>query len=67
MHFTIAKVLTYEPDRGGLLFQLAPRVLMNLDDVEKTKLVSLGSRVRYQLLVAGTLDKITEYRTWLEQ
>jgi len=65
MHFTIAKVLTYEPDRGGLLFQLAPRVLMNLDDVEKTKLVSLGSRVRYQLLVAG--DKIAEYRTWLEQ
>ncbi|MEN8216996.1 MAG: FtsX-like permease family protein [Pseudomonadota bacterium] len=64
MHFTIAKVLTYEPDRGGLFFQLAPRVLMNLDDVEKTKLVSLGSRVRYQLLVAG--DKITEYRTWLE-
>jgi len=63
MQFTIAKALTYEPDRGGLLFQLAPRVLMNLDDVEKTKLVSLGSRVRYQLLVAG--DKMAEYRTWL--
>jgi putative ABC transport system permease protein len=67
MHFTIEKVLTYEPDRGGLFFQLAPRVLMNLDDVEKTKLVGVGSRVRYLLLVAGALDKMAGYRTWLEK
>jgi putative ABC transport system permease protein len=65
MSFTIAKVLTYEPDRGGLFFQVAPRVLMNLVDVEKTQLLGVGSRVRYRLLVAG--DKITTYRHWLEQ
>jgi putative ABC transport system permease protein len=66
MRFTIQKVLTYEPDRGGLFFQFAPRILMNLADLEKTGLVGIGSRVKYRLLVAGTFDKIATYRTWLE-
>ncbi|EDN68841.1 Protein of unknown function DUF214 [Beggiatoa sp. PS] len=65
MLFTIAKVLTYEPDRGGLFFQVAPRVLINLADVEKTQLLGVGSRVRYRLLVAGPEDKIATYRHWL--
>jgi putative ABC transport system permease protein len=65
MRFIIDKVLTYEPDRAGLFFQFAPRVLMNLADVEKTQLVGIGSRVTYQLLVAG--EKIVAYRTWLEK
>ena len=29
------KVLTYEPDRGGDLFNIAPRLLMNLADLER--------------------------------
>jgi putative ABC transport system permease protein len=66
MRFNIAKVLTYEPDRGGRFFQIAPRVLMNLADVEKTQLLTAGSRVRYRLLVAGSLENISTYRSWLE-
>ncbi|MCP4008032.1 MAG: ABC transporter permease, partial [Proteobacteria bacterium] len=31
-------LLTFEPDRGGSLFNLAPRVLMNLDDLHDTGL-----------------------------
>jgi len=48
LRFTISKVLTYEPDRGGLFFQFAPRILMNLADLDKTGLVGIGSRVKYR-------------------
>lgn len=65
--FTIGKLLHYEPDRSGFLLQLAPRVLMNLNDIEKTKLVSAGSRVRHYLLISGETDKISVYRQWLQK
>jgi len=42
-----------EPDRGGSLFQLAPRLLINYADMQKTGLVGAGSRVRYRLLLRG--------------
>jgi putative ABC transport system permease protein len=66
MFFIIDKVLTFEPDRGGTFFQLSPRVLMSRVDVEKTRLLGAGSRVKYGLLVAGALAEIASYRTWLE-
>jgi putative ABC transport system permease protein len=66
MFFIIDKVLTFEPDRSGTFFQLAPRVLMNRADVEKTQLLGAGSRVKYGLLVAGALTEIANYRAWLE-
>ena len=34
--FTASRVLSYEPDRGGDLFQLAPRVLLNAADLPST-------------------------------
>ncbi len=64
--FRIARVLTLEPDRGGDLIRLAPRILMNLADVEATGLVLPGSRVRHRLLVAGDQAALKAYRTWLE-
>ncbi|OQW94297.1 MAG: ABC transporter permease [Beggiatoa sp. IS2] len=63
----ITKVLTHEPDQSGQFFQLAPRLLMNLDDVAKTQLIGVGSRVRYHSLLAGDWDKITHYREWLQK
>ncbi|MDN5851186.1 MAG: FtsX-like permease family protein, partial [Nitrococcus sp.] len=49
----IARLLTLEPDRGGLLFSLAPRVMMNPADLPATDLIHPASRVRYELLLAG--------------
>lgn len=59
-------VITYEPDRGGDLFSLAPRLLMNLADVPATQLVQFGSRVNYRLLLAGTPAALAEWRAWLQ-
>lgn len=52
--FRVAKILTFEPDRGGQGFSLAPRALMNLKDVEKTHVLQAGSRQTYYLLMTGS-------------
>ena len=59
---TVTAVLTYEPDRGGDLFNIAPRLLLNLADVPATGLILPGSRVRYSLLVAGSADAVAAFR-----
>lgn len=62
---TVGRVLTYEPDRGGSLFSIAPRLLMNAADIPGTKLLQPGSRVRYRLLLAGEQQDIAAFRTWM--
>ncbi|NIR32815.1 MAG: FtsX-like permease family protein [Gammaproteobacteria bacterium] len=63
----VARMLTYEPDRGADLFSIAPRVLMNLGDVADTGLVQPGSRVTHGLLMAGAPERIGRFRSWLEE
>ena len=46
--FKVSAVITHEPDRGGLIFSIAPRLLMNQTDVPATGLIQPGSRVRYR-------------------
>lgn len=61
----VAAILTYEPDRGVNFFGVAPRLLINLDDLPETGLVQVGSRVRYHLLVAGDDREVRAFRDWL--
>ncbi len=63
---TVARVLSYEPDRGGDLFSIAPRLLMNLGDVPNTQLIGPGSRVTYRLLIAGAPEALAEYQRWAQ-
>lgn len=58
----ITAILTYEPDRSGNMFSLAPRLLMNLEDLPATGLEQEGSRIRYMLLVAGEQKQVEKYR-----
>jgi putative ABC transport system permease protein len=58
----VAKVLTYEPDRGGDLFNIAPRLLMNRADLDITRLILPGSRIQYRLLLGGESESIDKYR-----
>lgn len=61
----LGRVLAYEPDRGGEVFAIAPRLMMSLDDVPATGLIAPGSRVSYNLLLAGPRQAVAEYRDWL--
>ncbi|MEW5757716.1 MAG: FtsX-like permease family protein [Pseudomonadota bacterium] len=56
-------VLASEPDQSeGMLFNLAPRLMMNLADLPATGLVQPASRVRYRLLMAGEAAAIQSFR-----
>ncbi len=63
--FGVDAILTLEPDRGVSFFNIAPRLMMHLDDVAATGLIQPGSRVWYQLLAAGPRDAIEAYEAWL--
>lgn len=63
--FTVAEVLAVEPDRGGELFHIAPRVLMHIADVAPTQLVQPASRVTHRLLLAGDAAAIADFRKQL--
>lgn len=63
--FKLAAVLRFEPDRGGDLFSIAPRLMMNRSDVASTGLIQFGSRVSYRLLIAGDESRVEQYRAWL--
>lgn len=64
--FIVDKILSYEPDRGGDIFNIAPRLLMNESDVESTGLILPGSRVQYRLLLGGESNQITRFRESIE-
>jgi putative ABC transport system permease protein len=51
--FTVARLITVEPDRGAQFINFAPRVMLNLADLPSTELIQPGARVTYRLLVAG--------------
>lgn len=63
-HLAVSAVLTQEPDRAGVLFNIAPRLLMNIQDIPATGLIQEGSRVSYRLLVAGEVGTVELFRAW---
>ena len=65
--FEIDAILTSEPGRGGDLFNVAPRVLMNYADIDATQLIQPGSRIKYSLLVAGSASDILSYRSYVSE
>lgn len=61
---TVESLVEQEPDRGGDLFQMAPRLLMNAADLDRAGLLIDGSRARYALLISGNDQQIERYRQW---
>jgi putative ABC transport system permease protein len=57
----VSAILLREPSRGGDMFGFAPRLMMNAEDLASTNLIQFGSRVKYQLLLASSPQKITQY------
>ena len=62
--FTVGAVLTLEPDRGLSFFNIAPRLLMHMDDLPSTGLIQTGSRASYQLYVAGPRAATEAFDRW---
>ena len=62
----VAAILLREPSRGGDMFSFAPRLMMNAEDLAATKLIQYGSRVKYQLLVAGEPRKVQLFHTQMQ-
>lgn len=60
--FKLEKILDFEPDRGGDVFNIAPRVMLNQADLEATKLILPGSRIRYTLLLKGAQKEILQFQ-----
>jgi len=54
-----------EPDAGFNPFQTAPRLLMNLADVEKTGAVQPGSRLTWNYKFAGDAQQLARYDAWI--
>ncbi len=64
--FRVAKLLVLEPDRGGQVFNIAPRLMINLSDLPATGLISPGSRVKRRWLIAGPSELIAVARQRLQ-
>ncbi len=58
---TIDRILIQEPDRAGDLFSIAPRVMMNIQDLRATRLLLPGSQAQYSLIVAGAREAVSAF------
>ncbi len=58
-------MIVIEPDRGTGFINFAPRVMINLDDLPATELITTGSRVTYRLLAAGERTTVRTFATAL--
>ncbi|MFU8832297.1 MAG: ABC transporter permease [Wenzhouxiangella sp.] len=63
---TITRSLVFEPDRGGSRFMLAPRMMVNLEDLLESELLGPGARARYRMLIAGSEGEVDAFRNWVE-
>ena len=62
----IAGEVIQEPDGGFNPFQTAPRLLMNLADVEKTGAVQPGSRLSWRYKFSGDPAPLARYDSWIQ-
>ena len=63
----VVALLTLEPDRGVNFFSVAPRLMMNIGDIEATALIQPGSRIAYRLLLAGDAPAVDAFRARVEK
>ena len=62
----IAGEVIQEPDGGFNPFQMAPRLLINLDDARKTGAIQPGSRLTWRYKFAGEPQQLARYDRWIQ-
>ena len=65
--FTVTRVLDYRPDQGSAFTDLAPTLLIPIDDLPTTELLGPGSRATYSLLFAGKPADIRAFGTEIRE
>ncbi|MGQ0547423.1 MAG: ABC transporter permease [Betaproteobacteria bacterium] len=63
----VAAVLTLEPERSANFFNIAPRLMMHLEDVPATRLVQPGSRVWYYVYASGSSEGIKAFQNQMQK
>ena len=61
----VTSIVAREPDHSVGFINMGPRLLMNIADLAETQLIQPGSRVSYQLLVAGKDSDVARIRQWV--
>jgi putative ABC transport system permease protein len=64
--FTVGRIITIEPDRGGGFMSFSPRVMITRADVEGTGLIQPASRLNYRMAVAGAEPDVQRYVKWAD-
>lgn len=59
--FTITKILSEIPDGGFSVFNADPMVLINLADIDATRVTGPGSRVNYKVYFTGSESDLDDY------
>jgi putative ABC transport system permease protein len=62
----VDQTLEFRPDEGWRLMEVAPTILLNLQDIPRTGLLQPGSIAEYELLFAGPPESVTGFRAELE-
>ena len=62
----VSHTLEFRPDEGWRFMEIAPTVLLNIEDVYASELLQPGSVAEYELLFAGSESRIAAFRAELE-
>lgn len=65
-NFKIQKVLSNESTILNAQWIIAPIVIMNIDDVAKTKTIVPGSRIEYRFLLRGKSVLLSSFKNWIK-
>ena len=58
----VAAIIIKEPDSVLDYFGIAPRVMLNMQDLAGTNLMQVGSRATYRFLLSGEAKSVEEFR-----
>ncbi|MDX1668457.1 MAG: FtsX-like permease family protein [Limnobacter sp.] len=62
LSMAVTRVILIEPDRGGGFVNFAPRLMMNMSELEASGLIGVGSRVRWNYYLAGDSATVESFK-----
>jgi putative ABC transport system permease protein len=63
---TVSSILTYEPDKRGDFYSFSPRVMINVNDLQATRILQPGSQVHYFFQFSGDIKALTDFKQWIK-